>query len=72
MLLIQATLGITTLLLVVPVPLAALHQAGAVLLFAAAINAAHTLRPRVKEGGDLHSAASGAMIDLPPRIQRRV
>ena len=72
MLLIQATLGIATLVLVVPLPLAALHQAGAVLLFAAAINAAQTLRQGDKDSGDLHSEASGAMIDLPPRVQRRV
>jgi cytochrome c oxidase assembly protein subunit 15 len=44
MLVVQATLGIATLLLVVPLPLAAAHQAGAVLLFAAALNAAHALR----------------------------
>jgi len=44
MLFVQVTLGISTLLLVVPLPLAALHQAGAVLLFAAALNAAHALR----------------------------
>jgi len=43
-LLAQLALGIATLLLVVPVPLAAAHQAGAVLLFAAALNAAHALR----------------------------
>jgi cytochrome c oxidase assembly protein subunit 15 len=42
-LLLQIALGIATLLLVVPVPLAAAHQAGAVLLFAAALNAAHAL-----------------------------
>lgn len=36
--------GVATLLLVVPLPLAAAHQAGAVLLFAAALNAAHALR----------------------------
>jgi len=41
MLVVQIALGIATLLLVVPLPLAALHQAGAVVLFAAAINAAH-------------------------------
>jgi heme a synthase len=41
MLAIQIMLGIATLLLVVPVALAAAHQAGAVLLFAAALNAAH-------------------------------
>jgi cytochrome c oxidase assembly protein subunit 15 len=41
---VQVVLGISTLLLVVPVPLAALHQAGAVLVFAAALNVAHALR----------------------------
>lgn len=40
----QVALGIATLLLRVPVPLAAAHQAGAVLLFAAALNVAHALR----------------------------
>ena len=45
MALIQVGLGISTLLLVVPVPLAALHQAGAVLLFATSLWAAHSLRP---------------------------
>ena len=40
----QIALGIATLLLVVPLPLAALHQAGAVLVFAAALNVAHALR----------------------------
>ena len=43
MLAIQVMLGISTLLLVVPIPLAAAHQAGALLLFAAAINARHAL-----------------------------
>ena len=41
---LQIALGISTLLLVVPVPLAAAHQAGAVLVFAAALNVAHALR----------------------------
>ena len=40
----QIALGITTLVLVVPLPLAALHQAGAVLVLAAALNVAHALR----------------------------
>ena len=40
----QIALGIVTLLLVVPIPLAAAHQAGAVLVFAAALNVAHALR----------------------------
>jgi cytochrome c oxidase assembly protein subunit 15 len=44
LLVVQIALGIATLLLVVPLPLAAAHQAGAVLLFAAALNAAHALR----------------------------
>ena len=43
--LIQLTLGISTLLLVVPIPLAAAHQAGAVLLLTAAIVLRHALRP---------------------------
>jgi cytochrome c oxidase assembly protein subunit 15 len=41
---LQVTLGISTLLLVVPLPLAAAHQAGAMLLFAASLNVAHALR----------------------------
>jgi heme a synthase len=42
--LVQAGLGISTLLLVVPIPLAAAHQAGAVLLLTAAIVLRHALR----------------------------
>ena len=41
---LQIALGIATLVLAVPVPLAAAHQAGAVLVFAAALNVAHALR----------------------------
>ncbi len=41
---IQVALGIATLLLVVPLPLAAAHQAGALALFASALNAAHAMR----------------------------
>jgi cytochrome c oxidase assembly protein subunit 15 len=41
---VQIGLGIATLLLVVPMPLAALHQAGAVAVFALALNVAHALR----------------------------
>ena len=44
MLVIQVMLGISTLLLVVPVPLAAAHQGGAVLLLTAALWAGHELR----------------------------
>ena len=41
---VQIGLGIATLLLVVPLGLAALHQAGAVLVFSAALVARHALR----------------------------
>jgi cytochrome c oxidase assembly protein subunit 15 len=44
MLVIQVALGISTLLLGVPVPLAAAHQAGAVLLLSAALWSSHELR----------------------------
>jgi cytochrome c oxidase assembly protein subunit 15 len=44
MALLQVSLGISTLLLVVPVPLAAAHQAGAVLLLTAALVFRHRLR----------------------------
>jgi cytochrome c oxidase assembly protein subunit 15 len=43
MLALQITLGIATLLLAVPVPLAAAHQAGALLVFSAAIFLVHSL-----------------------------
>ncbi|MBO6520406.1 MAG: COX15/CtaA family protein [Rhodospirillales bacterium] len=42
--LVQVGLGIATLLLVVPIPLAAAHQAGAVLLFGCAVWLRHGLR----------------------------
>jgi heme a synthase len=45
---LQVTLGIATLLYVVPVPVAAAHQACAVLLLTAAIVFRHTLRPAVR------------------------
>jgi cytochrome c oxidase assembly protein subunit 15 len=44
MLAVQVTLGILTLVHVVPVPLAALHQAGALLLFASALYVVHRIR----------------------------
>ncbi len=43
---LQVTLGISTLLLVVPIPLAVAHQAGAVILLTAAIVFRHTLRAK--------------------------
>jgi cytochrome c oxidase assembly protein subunit 15 len=42
--LLQASLGVTTLLLVVPLPLAAAHQAGALAVFTAALWLSHELR----------------------------
>jgi cytochrome c oxidase assembly protein subunit 15 len=44
MALLQAALGISTLLLVVPVPLAAAHQAGAIILLTLVLTATHALR----------------------------
>ncbi|HEY3179022.1 MAG TPA: COX15/CtaA family protein [Casimicrobiaceae bacterium] len=44
MLVLQIGLGIATLLYVVPLPLAALHQGGALLTFMLALNVAHALR----------------------------
>jgi cytochrome c oxidase assembly protein subunit 15 len=44
MLTVQIALGIATLVHGVPLPLAALHQAGALLVFALAVNVAHALR----------------------------
>ena len=43
-LLLQITLGISTLLLVVPVALAASHQAGAIVLLTASLLVSHQLR----------------------------
>jgi cytochrome c oxidase assembly protein subunit 15 len=43
---VQVALGIATLLAVVPLSLAAAHQAGAVVLFALALNLAHALAAR--------------------------
>ncbi|MET4701438.1 cytochrome c oxidase assembly protein subunit 15 [Constrictibacter sp. MBR-5] len=43
---VQAATGITTLILVVPIPLAAVHQGGAVVVLACALWAAHAMLPR--------------------------
>ncbi len=53
--LLQFGLGVSTLLLVVPIPLAATHQAGAVLLLTASVVFRHTLR---RPGLDLASGAA--------------
>jgi cytochrome c oxidase assembly protein subunit 15 len=42
---LQAALGISTLLLVVPIPLAAAHQAGAVVLWTLVLWSLHATRP---------------------------
>ncbi len=48
--LLQFSLGVSTLLLVVPIPLAVCHQAGAVILLSAAILFRHTVRePRPRQ-----------------------
>ena len=49
MVILQVALGILTLLLVVPVPIAATHQAGALLLFTASIFAAHRIAAKASE-----------------------
>ncbi len=43
---VQVVLGITTLIYVMPIPLAAAHQAGALVLFSLALHALHGLRGR--------------------------
>ena len=54
---LQFALGLSTLLLVVPIPLAAAHQAGAVILLTAAIVLRHTLRQELdaSNGAALYS-----------------
>jgi cytochrome c oxidase assembly protein subunit 15 len=44
----QVALGVATLLLVVPLPLGVLHQAGALLVLTAALVACHSLRPSAR------------------------
>lgn len=48
--LLQVSLGIATLLLVVPIPLAALHQGGAVVVLTAAVALRHTARRTAAAG----------------------
>jgi cytochrome c oxidase assembly protein subunit 15 len=59
---LQVTLGITTLLLRVPVALGAAHQGGAVLVFTAAVWLAHALRsPAPEQASAGTSRAAAAM-----------
>jgi cytochrome c oxidase assembly protein subunit 15 len=46
MVIIQVSLGLCTLLFHVPIPIAAMHQAGALLLFSAMLMNVHALRSR--------------------------
>jgi cytochrome c oxidase assembly protein subunit 15 len=55
--LLQLALGISTLLLVVPIPLAAAHQAGAVLLLTAAL----VLRHRLRQPREMDASARSAV-----------
>jgi cytochrome c oxidase assembly protein subunit 15 len=57
MLAVQLALGIATLVNAVPLPLAALHQAGALAVFALALNVAHALRSPARRG-DLNGRAA--------------
>ena len=54
MALVQASLGISTLLLVVPVPLALAHQTGALILLTLALCLAHTVRAPAAEAHAQH------------------
>ena len=58
---VQVTLGISTLLLVVPVWLGALHQAGAILLLSLALWVLHHLRPTTTPG-EVAGSGYGATI----------
>ena len=55
---VQIILGVTTLLLRVPVALAAAHQGGAIMVFATALWLAHALRHRVASTNDDEPPAS--------------
>jgi cytochrome c oxidase assembly protein subunit 15 len=55
---VQALLGIWTLLAVVPITLGLLHQAGALILYAATINLMHSVRPERKQiSGNVQATA---------------
>ena len=62
---VQASLGVATLLLRVPVPLAALHQAGAVALFAAALWTAHATQ---EKGSGQFSGNTGKPVHASLRV----
>ena len=61
--LLQVALGISTLLLVVPVPLAVAHQAGALLLFTAALVAHYSVRGYSVRGAGAAAERPVAQLD---------
>lgn len=60
MALVQAALGISTLLLVVPIGLALVHQMGALVLFTLSICFAHAVRPAPRHQEALHLSITPA------------
>ena len=66
MLVVQVALGIATVVNVVPLPLAALHQAGAVVLFGLSLAVAHAARASATGSGHLPNHAAGAMMGDSP------
>ena len=56
MFILQASLGISTLLLAVPIPLAAMHQAGAVLLLACALWTVHASSTSTPKAANIPAA----------------
>jgi heme A synthase len=62
MLVVQVALGVATVVNVVPLPLAALHQAGAVVLFGLSLAVAHAARGSAAAVAHLPNRAAGAMM----------
>jgi cytochrome c oxidase assembly protein subunit 15 len=69
--LLQYALGVATLLYVVPVPLAAAHQAGAVVLLTAALAVLHAVRPALNRRRIKDMSRSDPMPDSVAQRQRR-
>ena len=69
--LLQVTLGVSTLVMYVPVPLAALHQAGAVALLSGAIRTLHALQSALVAAPASAAAASEVAVSVgAPRLPR--
>lgn len=69
--LVQAGLGIATLLLVVPIPLAAAHQAGAIVLFTMALWTVFVLRPQPRRAEAGSSRGPSRLPQAWPAVSRR-